>query len=124
MSSRTLFPRFEKKVESLSCVRLFATTWTVAYKAPPSVGFSRQEYRSGLPFLLQRIFPTQESNPGRPHCRQIFYLKNRQLNNKSLISSDMLYIFRFLELFHKYMYSLFHFFILMRIKIRCTHENL
>ena len=38
------------KVKSLSCVRLFATLWTVAYKAPPSMGFSRQEYWSGLPF--------------------------------------------------------------------------
>ena len=34
----------------LSSVRLFATLWTVAYEAPPSMGFSRQEYRSGLPF--------------------------------------------------------------------------
>ena len=34
----------------LSCVRLFATPWTVAYKALPSMGFSRQEYWSGLPF--------------------------------------------------------------------------
>ena len=38
------------KVKSLSCVRLFATPWTVAYQAPPSMGFSRQEYWSGLPF--------------------------------------------------------------------------
>ena len=38
------------KVKSLSRVRLFATPWTVAYQAPPSVGFSRQEYWSGLPF--------------------------------------------------------------------------
>ena len=38
------------EVESFSCVRLFATPWTVAYQAPPSVGFSRQEYLSGLPF--------------------------------------------------------------------------
>ena len=114
----------KSKVKSLSRVQLLVTPRTVAYRTPPFMGFSRQEYGSGLPFLLQRIFPTQESSPGRPHCRQILYLKNRQLNNKSLISSDMLYIFRFLELFHKYMYSLFHFFILMRIKIRCTHENL
>ena len=34
----------------LSCVRLFATPWTVAHKAPLSIGFSRQEYWSGLPF--------------------------------------------------------------------------
>ena len=35
------------KVKSLSHVRLFATPWTVAYQAPPSMGFSRQEYWSG-----------------------------------------------------------------------------
>jgi hypothetical protein len=38
------------KVKSLGCVRLFATPWTVAYQAPPSMGFSRQEYWSRLPF--------------------------------------------------------------------------
>ena len=32
-----------------SCVRLFATLWTVAHRAPLSMGFSRQEYCSGLP---------------------------------------------------------------------------
>ena len=37
-------------VESFSRVRLFATPWTVANQAPPSMGFSRQEYWSGLPF--------------------------------------------------------------------------
>ena len=36
-------------VESLSHVRPFATPWTVAYQAPPSMGFSRQEYWSGVP---------------------------------------------------------------------------
>ena len=39
------------KVKSLSRVRLSATPWTAAYQAPPSMGFSRQEYWSGLPFL-------------------------------------------------------------------------
>ena len=38
------------KVKSLSPVRLFATPWTVAYQDPPSMGFSRQECWSGLPF--------------------------------------------------------------------------
>ena len=38
------------EVKSLSRVRLFATPWTVAHQAPPSMGFSRQEYWSGLPF--------------------------------------------------------------------------
>ena len=36
------------KVKSLSRVRLVATPWTAAYQAPPSMGFSRQEYWSGL----------------------------------------------------------------------------
>ena len=38
------------KVKLLSCVRFFATPWTIAYQAPPSMEFSRQEYWSGLPF--------------------------------------------------------------------------
>ena len=37
------------KVKSLSRVRLLATSWTAAYQAPPSMGFSRQEYWSGVP---------------------------------------------------------------------------
>ena len=37
------------KVKSLSRVRLFATPWTVAHQAPPSMGFSREEYWSGVP---------------------------------------------------------------------------
>ena len=37
------------KVKSLSRVRLFATPWTAAHQAPPSMGFSRQEYWSGVP---------------------------------------------------------------------------
>ena len=63
----------EKKVKSLSCVRLFATPWTVAYQASPSMGFFRQEYWSGLPFLSPGIFLTQGSKPGLPHCRQTLY---------------------------------------------------
>ena len=37
------------KVKSLSRVRLSATPWTAAFQAPPSMGFSRQEYWSGVP---------------------------------------------------------------------------
>ena len=40
---------FYEWVKSLSRVRLFATPWSVAYQAPPSMGFSRQEYWSGVP---------------------------------------------------------------------------
>ena len=41
--------KWKLKVKSLSRVRLFATPWTAAYQAPPSMGFSRQEYWSGVP---------------------------------------------------------------------------
>ena len=41
--------KWKLKVESLSHVRLLATPWNAAYQAPLSVGFSRQEYWSGLP---------------------------------------------------------------------------
>ena len=41
--------KWKVKVKSLSRVRLLATPWTSAYEAPPSMGFSRQEYWSGLP---------------------------------------------------------------------------
>ena len=37
-------------MKSLSCVQLLVTPWTVAYQAPPSMGFSGQEYWNGLPF--------------------------------------------------------------------------
>ena len=54
-------PMFMKvKVEPLCRVRLFATPWTIAQQAPPSMGFSRQEYWSGLPFPS----PGDLSNPG------------------------------------------------------------
>ena len=41
--------KWKVKVKSLSRFRLLATPWTAAYQAPPSMGFSRQEYWSGLP---------------------------------------------------------------------------
>ena len=41
--------KWKVKVKSLSHVRLLATPWTAAYQAPPSMGFSRQEYWSGVP---------------------------------------------------------------------------
>ena len=51
-------------MKSLSCVQLFATLWTVAYQAPPSMGFSRQEYWSGLPFPSPGDLPNPGIKPG------------------------------------------------------------
>ena len=41
--------KWKVKVKSLSCVQPLATLWTAAHQAPPSMGFSRQEYWSGVP---------------------------------------------------------------------------
>ena len=43
--------KWKVKVKLLSSVQLLATPWTTAYQAPPSMGFSRQEYWSGVPLL-------------------------------------------------------------------------
>ena len=55
--------KWKVKVKSLSRVRILATPWTAAYQAPPSMGFSRQEYWSGVPLPSPL-----------PHCRQIFIM--------------------------------------------------
>ena len=77
------------EVKSFSRVRLFATPWTVAYQASPSMGFSRQEYWSGLPFPspgdlpdtgIEPRFPALEADaltsetPGKPQYLLILYL--------------------------------------------------
>ena len=54
------------KVKSLSRVRLFVTSWTVAHQAPPSVGFSRQECWSGLPFPSPGDLPNPGIEPRSP----------------------------------------------------------
>ena len=53
-------------VKSLSRVRLFASPWTVVYQAPPSMGFSRQEFWSGLPFPSPGDLPYPGIEPRSP----------------------------------------------------------
>ena len=55
-----------KKVKSLSCVRLFEIPWTVVYQASLSMGFSRQEYWSGLPFPSPGDLPDPGIKPRSP----------------------------------------------------------
>ena len=50
----------------LGHVQLFATPWTVPHQAPPSMGFSRQEYWSGLPFPSPGDLPNPGTEPGSP----------------------------------------------------------
>ena len=86
-----------ERVKSLSRVRLFETLWTVAYQAPPSRGFSRQEYWSvlpfpspgdlhwsWLPFPSPGDLPDQGSNPGLLHCTQILY----RVSTRKVLKSD------------------------------------
>ena len=54
------------KVKSLSCVQLFETPWTAAYHALPSMGFSRQEYWSELPFPSPGDLPDKGIKPRSP----------------------------------------------------------
>ena len=74
--------KWKVKVKSLSRVRLLATPWTAAYQAPPSTGFSRQEYWSGVPlpspngrslsYKKERIWvsPNEVDEP-RAYCSEI-----------------------------------------------------
>ena len=54
------------KVKPLSCVWLFVTPWTVGYQTPPSMGFSRQECWSGLPFPSPGDLPNPGIEPRSP----------------------------------------------------------
>ena len=53
-------------MKSLSHVRLFVTPWTVAHQAPPSMGFSRQEYWSGVRFPSPGDLPDPGIKPRSP----------------------------------------------------------
>ena len=114
------------KVKPLSLVRLRVTPWTAAYQAPPSMGFSRQKYWSGVPscytmacsppalcpwdfpgkntgvvyhFLLQAIFPTQRLTLGLLHCRQILYQLSLTCQEGSVGSGCVLSCFSCVQLF-------------------------
>ena len=62
----SFFQKQKVKVKLLSRVWLFATPWTVGHQAPLSVGFPRQEYRSGLPFPSPGDLPNPGIKPGSP----------------------------------------------------------
>ena len=84
----------------LNLIQLLATPWTAAHQAPLSMEFSRQEYWKGLPFPLQRIFPTQGSNLGLLHCRQILYHLSHHISPffpLMSLSKDIKFIYLFKE---------------------------
>ena len=85
--------KWKVKVKSLSHVQVLATPWTAAYQAPPSMGFSRQEYWSGVPL------PSPNNNTGLNKIVFHKYWKEKgsrnggrgermqQQNNKHLLSA-------------------------------------
>ena len=60
-------------LKSLSHVQLFVNPWTLEHQAPLFMGFSRQDYLSGLPCPPPGALPNPGSKPGLPHCRWILY---------------------------------------------------
>ena len=73
--------KWKVKVKSLSHVWLFVTPWTAAHQAPPSMGFSRQEYWSGLPL----------PSPTTHHKWSLFMLSVGSLCPKGFLQMDSLY---------------------------------
>ena len=72
-----------------------ATLWTVVCQTAQSMGFLRQEYWSGLPFPLQRVFQTQGSHPHLLcfwHCRGILYWSSEIRNMSKVIGIQNNYI--------------------------------
>ena len=75
----------------LSRVRFFVTPWTVAYQASLSMGFSRQEYWSGLPFPSPGDLPDPGIEPGSP-ALEADALTMSSANSESLTSSFPIWI--------------------------------
>ena len=74
------------RAELLSRVQLFATPWTVARRAPLSMGFSRQEDWSGMPFHPPGYLPDPEIKPESPALEAYFplhHLGNPLINGVS-----------------------------------------
>ena len=78
-------------MKSLSRVRLFVTPRTVAYQAPPSMGFSRQECWSGLPFPSPGDLPDPGIEPGSPALRADALL-SEPLNIKEIFFLLFIYL--------------------------------
>ena len=85
----TLLLRERKKVKLLSHVGLFATPWTVAYNAPLSMGFSRQEFWSGLPLPPPEDLPDAWIELGSPTLWADALPSEPPGNSRSLCASSV-----------------------------------
>ena len=70
--------KWKVKVESLSRVQLLATSWTVAYQVPPSIGFPRQEYWRGVPLPPSSINWEINKSSVAYLCNGILFSHNRK----------------------------------------------
>ena len=91
--------KWKGKVKSLSRVRLLATPWTAAHQAPPSLGFSRQEYWSGVP-LPSPDYHTTKSKYLWPELRNFYFRR---------YSKVLFFFFLSLLLFMRWNFIIIHF---------------
>ena len=89
-------PILSVKVKLLSHVQFFATPWTVAYQAPPSMGFSRQEYWGGLPFSIVVCKCNKEEKIYLQHCN--FTSSVYTINHLSIPTSIYLVRYKILSI--------------------------
>ena len=93
------------QVKSLSRVRLFATPWSVAHQAPPSMGFPRQEYWSGSPFLFPGKLPDPGIEPIFPALARRFFTAE-PLGKLNFFDSPFLFSVIVVHSLHCYKYSI------------------
>ena len=82
--------------QSLSCVQLFATPWTVAHQAPLSLGFPRQEYWPGLPFPLPGTLPDpgiESESPLSPASAGGFFITEPSRSSFGCHSCDYILLY-------------------------------
>ena len=81
--------KWKVKVKSLSCVWLLRTPWTAAHQAPPCMGFSRQEYWSGVPSpSLQGLSTAQQLVVNKPF--QVIPVISLKLEDPSAVDKDLM----------------------------------
>ena len=76
------------KVKSLSRVRLFETPWSVAHQTPPSMGCSRQEYWSGLPFPSPKSFANLPLGSVKTESPAPGSLRGQRLRSREMVMSQ------------------------------------
>ena len=81
--------KWKVKVKSLRRVRLFETPWTVAHQAPPSMGFSRQEYWSGAPLSSPQGVLSRYQNSNVPLLFNMHYQKYREFWSEDKYIGDI-----------------------------------